>query len=49
MDNNELIHFGKSLGFITDRQRDLLEAHATKTTRGNEVVVCIKGSDRDVA
>ena len=44
MDNDELIHYGKSLGFITKEQRDLIENKATKLTKGKEIVVCLKGS-----
>jgi len=42
MDNNELIHFGKSLGFINKDQRKLVENGACKTTKGGETVVAIK-------
>lgn len=42
MDNNELIHFGKSLGTISKEQRELVENEATKLTKGNEIVVAIK-------
>ncbi len=49
MDNDELIHFGKTLGFITADQRKLIESGASKLTRGNEPVVSIKGSEREVA
>ncbi len=49
MDNGELIHFGKTLGFITDKQRGLLDARATKMTKGSEPVVAIKGSEKETA
>ncbi len=41
MDNDELIHFGKSLGFINKKQRDLIKKGANKITKGKEVVVAI--------
>lgn len=41
MDNDELIHFGKSLGFIGKKQRELIDAGdgACKLARGGEVIV----------
>lgn len=45
MDNGEFIHFGKSLGFIGDRQKMLVREEATKKTRGGEIVVMLKGED----
>jgi len=39
MDNGELIHFGKSLGYVGKRQLELLESDATKLTKGGEPVV----------
>lgn len=41
MSNNELIHFGKSLGYISKEQRKLVDSGANKLTRGNEDVVAI--------
>lgn len=41
MANREVIHYGKSLGFINDRQIDLVESGATKLTKGNEVVIAV--------
>ena len=41
MPNNELIHFGKSLGFISNEQRELVDSGANKLTRGKESVVAI--------
>lgn len=41
MPNNELIHFGKSLGYINEKQRKLVDSGANKLTRGKEVVVAI--------
>lgn len=41
MENGELMHFGKSLGFICKKQKKLVEAEATRLTRGGEVVVVI--------
>lgn len=41
MPNNELIHFGKSLGYISSEQRKLVDSGANKLTRGKEDVVAI--------
>lgn len=41
MENGEVIHFGKSLGYINKKQLDLVEKGATKTARGNEPIVAI--------
>lgn len=41
MPNGELIHFGKSLGFTSEEQRELVEKGATKLTKGKEKVVAI--------
>lgn len=41
MENGEVIHFGKTLGFINDKQRDLVEAGASKLARGGEPVVAL--------
>lgn len=41
MDNGELIHFGKSLGFANKRQRELIESGACKLTKGGEKVAAI--------
>ena len=41
MANGELIHFGKSLGFMNERQVELLEKGAGKMARGTEPVVAI--------
>lgn len=51
MANNELIHFGKSLGFVSDRQKKLVESGACKMARGKEPIVMIKqkGLDKDCA
>ena len=35
MENGEVLHYGKSLGFINDKQKDLVESGATKLTKGN--------------
>ena len=48
MENGELIHFGKSLGFVSDRQKELVESGACKLTKGSEPVVAIK-SQREAA
>ena len=41
MGNGEFIHYGKSLGFINERQRDLIESGAHKIARGTEPVVAL--------
>ena len=41
MPNGEVIHFGKSLGFISDKQKELVESGATKLTRGKEIVIAV--------
>ena len=41
MANGEVIHFGKTLGFINERQRELVENGASKTARGGEIVVAV--------
>lgn len=41
MPNGEVMHFGKSLGFVSKKQMELVEAGATKLTRGGEVVVAM--------
>ncbi len=41
MPNNEVIHYGKSLGFISGKQADLVKAQATKLTKGNEIIVAV--------
>ena len=42
MPNNELIHMGTTLGFINKDQRKLIEAGASKLTRGSQPVVAIR-------
>lgn len=42
MPNNELIHMGKSLGYINEEQRKLVEAGASKLTKGSQIVVAIR-------
>lgn len=42
MPNNELIHFGKSIGYINEKQRELIDSGANKLTRGREAVVAIR-------
>lgn len=49
MDNKELIHFGKSLGFVSARQVELVESGACKLTKGKEPVVAIKQKEVEVA
>ena len=41
MPNGELLHFGKSLGFMNKRQMELLECGAEKTARGKEPIVAV--------
>lgn len=41
MPNKEFIHYGKSLGFINEKQSNLVENEATKLTRGNEVIIAL--------
>jgi hypothetical protein len=41
MENNEIIHFGKSLGFINKRQLEMLENGSNKITKGKEPVVAV--------
>ena len=49
MPNNEVIHFGKTLGFISKEQADLVEKNATKLTKGSEKIVSLNDSERNVA
>ncbi len=41
MANREVMHFGKSLGFVNERQENLVKNGATKLTKGNEVVIAV--------
>lgn len=41
MANGEVLHFGKSLGYAGKRQIEMVEAGATKLTKGGEVVIAI--------
>lgn len=41
MANGELIHYGKSLGYISDKQIEIIESGAEKLTRGSESVVAL--------
>jgi len=41
MENGEVIHHGRSLGFICDKQMDLIKSYATKLTKGNKVVIAL--------
>lgn len=49
MDNKELIHKGKSLGFIGTRQSELVESKACKLSHPNMPVVEIKIPGEDNA
>ena len=42
MANREVLHYGKSLGFINDEQSDLVESEATRLSKSNEVIVDLK-------
>lgn len=42
MDNKELLHYGKSLGYVTEYQASLVEEGACKITKGGEAIVAIK-------
>ena len=44
MANGEVLHYGKSLGFVNKRQGDLVESGATKLTKGNEVVIAVNNN-----
>jgi len=41
MANGEFIHYGKSLGWINQRQREMVENGATKLARGSEIVIAL--------
>jgi len=41
MANGEVLHYGESLGFINERQLNLVESGATKLTKGSEVVIAV--------
>ena len=41
MENGEVIHYGQTLGYICKKQRELIEAEATRLTKGNEIVVAL--------
>ena len=41
MGNREVIHYGKTLGYINEKQLSLVEGEATKLARGNEVIIAI--------
>lgn len=48
MDNDELIHLGKSLGFIGKRQRELVDSKgAGKLSKSGTTVVEIKLKGKD--
>jgi hypothetical protein len=40
--NDEVIHFGKTLGFINKKQRDLVKSKATKIARGGEMIIALR-------
>ena len=41
MANGEVIHYGKTLGFISKEQENLVESGKAKLTKSNEVVVAV--------
>jgi len=41
MPNREVVHYGRSLGFICEKQMELIKSGATKLTKGKEVVVAL--------
>ena len=41
MANGELIHYGRSLGFVNEKQLELLETGANKTARGHEPIIAL--------
>lgn len=48
MDNNELLHCGKTLGFVGKRQKELVESKgAGKLAKGGITVVEIKRKNED--
>lgn len=50
MDNNELIHMGKSLGSVSERQRELVESNGGgKMSKGGVTIVEIKRKNEDNA
>jgi len=42
MPNGELLHYGKSLGFVDKQQAKLVEGGACKITKGKEPIVAIR-------
>lgn len=41
MENGEVIHFGKTLGFINEGQRKIVESEATKLAKNGQMVVAL--------
>jgi hypothetical protein len=41
MANGEVLHYGKSLGFVSEKEMDLVESGATKLARGGEIMVAL--------
>lgn len=41
MPNGEVIHFGKTLGFVSKRQAEMVESGACKLTKGSEPVIAL--------
>lgn len=48
MPNGEVIHLGKTLGYVSKRQAEMVESGACKLTRGSEPVVAL-GKDNNPA
>ena len=48
MEDGEVIHYGKSLGFICKRQRELIEAGANKISRPNVDMIAISHGGNDI-
>lgn len=44
MANGEVIHYGHTLGFINDIQRNRLESGATKIAKGGEDIIAVGGN-----
>ena len=41
MENGEVIHYGKTIGWANKRQIDLVEKSTTKIARGGEPIIAI--------
>lgn len=45
MPNDEVISFGKSLGFISKAQRDLIESGAYKQAKNGDIVIALRSKE----